>query len=261
MILVISVVVSIPIVLVKSEEASKSFWNEKISLTLLIAISIYIITIYFTFKKKLNTLIKNKSNDIAIPYQTSRELYKACADAFESALHIQNNAFVIRHAALHASLGHERVSTTKSSPPYSKFDKLMSELVQKSRANTWEIRTIFLVPYEQRLDFLIERLMKKEFSSGRNFFVKVFIPPFTIPYTSPLIIGEDKCFLSFDASSEYRVKNGIQLNGTENVKIFIEYFDSIWNNPNSFEIRSANKLNLKKIEEVRELLNKFSANK
>jgi hypothetical protein len=87
--------------------------------------------------------------------------------------------------------------------------------------------------------------------NAKGYWVRVFLRPASLPHISPLIVGNTDGFLAFDDQSYYRVKAGVHLKGEPLVALLKEYFDSLWNAPGAFEIRSATRINESEVQKVR----------
>lgn len=223
-------------------------------LTLLFALSVFVLGMHVNIVATLESVLNKDKSEIAKPLLTLEDLYKSVADTIDEEAKTSNDRSIIRLGSLHADIGYKRVINTQPKKYYKNFDEKFAQCVKKSGANGWEVRQVILVTDKDRFNYILDKMMKPEFQKGKNFTVKVFIPPFSAPYISPLIIGNRKGYLAYDDRSEYRVKAGIYLLGEQNVNLLIEYFDSIWATPGSYELRSPTHINEHVVKEIRDRL-------
>lgn len=238
--------------------------TELVSLTtqiygLLIALILYILAAVLQILNRLTELSDRFDEHPALPFTNPEDLYAACAQELETTGRKQESGLVIRHAILHG-IGSDRSIPKRKASIHKGFDTQMINCIKVSGTNSLEVRQVFLVPNEARLDQILARLNHRDLHNAQNYKVRFFLPPFTIPFISPLIIGDDVGFLGFDDHSQYRIKGGIRLSGGGNVKLLVEHFDEIWNREEAIQVRSATRIRMEKVEEVRTILRSMHKN-
>lgn len=184
---------------------------------------------------------------------TPDKLYRAATLVLADDTHLKEGASTIRHAILHGHIG-GRIVPSRRSGAYKAFDEQFDSCIRNSGPGKWDIRQIYLVGTEERFNMVLGFLSSDAGQAEKGHWVRVFVPPFTQPHISPLIIGNSDAFLAFDDPSFYRVKAGLHLRGEPIVTLLKEHFDSLWNAPGAFEIRTATKLNETEIAKVRSAL-------
>jgi hypothetical protein len=192
----------------------------------------------------------------AIALRSPEKLYQSVASALNQASE-EHGPKMLRHAVLHGHVGQERIVPNRRERFYARFDNEMIRCIKASGANSWEVRQLYLVASERRLDITLERLAKSR-SHARNYSVKVFVPPFTLPYLSLMVIDKRSAYLAVDDVSMYRVKSAVEISGPEAVAVLSDYFDSLWLNSSAVEIRAVNRLNEAAIASVRAQLRSAS---
>jgi hypothetical protein len=189
--------------------------------------------------------------------RSPEKLYRSISNALNEASE-EHGPKVLRHAILHGHVGQERKVPPKRDQFYARFDEDMERCVRASGPNSWEVRSIYLVARESRLDQILERLRKTE-TQAQNHSVKVFVPPVTLPYLSVMVIDDRSASLAVDDASVYRVKSSIEISGPEAIAVLIDYFDSLWLSPLPIEIRSVTQLDEAAIALVRTRLRSSSS--
>ena len=212
----------------------------------------YLIALAPTFLQQFTSLIQRLPTYSVFVYVTPDKLYRAVTDALANDVHVKTGSGVIRHGALHGAAGGS-VSQRRHSGFYKAFDDQFDECTKRSGPGSWEVRQMFIVPDESRFDMVLGYLNRPAAQKANGYWVRVVLPPFPIPYLSPLVVGTAEAFLAFDDPSFYRVKAGFHFKGENFVALLTDYFDNQWSCA-AFEVRSGTKLNEDAIQRVRRRL-------
>jgi hypothetical protein len=215
-------------------------------LTAFVPYALSVARVLLTELEKTSEQVKRPSVSVLT---SPEQLYQVTAADLSSA-NARHGPKVLRHAILHGHVGQQRSIPKKRERFFSRFDEELIRCIRGSGPNSWEIRQVYLVPSEERLDMMLSRLAQTE-GQAKNHTVKVFVPPFGFSYLSTLLIDRDVGSLATDDLSLYRVKAGLQITGEAAISVLCDYFDSLWTNPTAYTIRSVNRLDAVGIEDVR----------
>jgi len=215
---------------------------------LLTTLVFYLIALAPTLLHQFTILSQRFPTYSVLVYMTPDKLYRAITEVLANDVHVKMGSGVIRHGALHGPAG--KVVQRRHSGFYKAFDDQFDECTKRSGPGSWEIRQMFIVPDEGRLDMILGYLNRPAAQKASGYWVRVVLPPFPIPYLSPLIVGTAEAFLAFDDPSFYRVKAGFRFKGENFVALLTDYFDILWN-CSKLEVRGGTKLNEEVIEQVR----------
>jgi hypothetical protein len=189
--------------------------------------------------EQLRHLSEGMQRPTATALRSPEALYGSICSALDAA-NKRSGPKILRHGILHGHVGEQRVIPAKRARYYSRFDDELTRCVKSSGPNSWQVRQIYLIASEDRLNMVLQWL--NEVSNAQHFSVRVFVPPFALPCLSPIIVDETLASLAVDDPGIYRVKSGVELTGREVVAVLSDYFDAIWNDSRAHEIRSVNRM-------------------
>lgn len=188
---------------------------------------------------ELRRLSEGMHRPTATAFRSPEALYSSICSALDAA-NRRSGPKVLRHGILHGHVGQQRVTPAKRDRYYSRFDDEITQCMKSSGPNSWEVRQVYLVATESRLDMILQRLEKV--STAQHFSVRVFAPPFALPYLSLMIVDDTLASLAVDDPGIYRVKSGVEVTGREAITVLSDYFDTIWNDRRAYEIRAVNRM-------------------
>lgn len=142
---------------------------------------------------------------------------------------------VLLHASLHGTEGPRLPDPDQPSEAIRAFDSVMDQYIKSSGVHGWQVKVLLNVPNEPRLDEILERLNCRSDADGYE--VKAFAIAAALPNFTPLIVGDENCFLAAHDRRYYRARAGVWMRGREATRFLTEYFDSLWNDPRAFHIR------------------------
>jgi hypothetical protein len=151
-------------------------------------------------------------------------------------------------AALHGHSGHRLASRTAVIPEFAAFDAALLRCI-KASGSEWLVHELYNITEEQRLDEITSWLRETENEDGYE--VRSFCLPDSIPHLAPLIIGARDLFLGLEDPRYYRVQDVIHVYDEGAAELGAKYFESLWNTPGLFVLRSALRVNDAEIDRLR----------
>ncbi len=204
------------------------------TLVLLGAITIYLVVERLDVLDDLKVTIRAGT----VRHFDSRDaLYVAARQLMEELVHVNTGPRVLLHASLHGTEGPRLPDPDRPSEAIRAFDSVMDQYIRSSGVHGWQVKVLLNVPNETRLKATLDRL--KLTSDADGYEVKAFAIAEALPNFTPLIVGDENCFLAVHDRRYYRARAGVWMRGREAARFFTEYFDSLWNDPRAFHIRKA----------------------
>jgi hypothetical protein len=132
------------------------------------------------------------------------------------------------------------------------FDAAIADCIAASGSGGWEVRELFNITSEERLEAIVTWLRQHPDAEGHE--LRTFVLPDIIPHASPLIVGRDHTFLALGDPRYFRVNRGILIRGERATALMTEYVTGMWNDPRAYDLRPATGLDNSAIECVRDAI-------
>ncbi len=162
-------------------------------------------------------------------------LYFAAQQSMAELFQVSAGPRVLRHSSLHGAEGPRLPDPSRPSDAIRAFDSVMDQYIRSSGLHGWQVRVLLNVPDENRLRATLERLQSTLDADGYE--VKAFAVAEALPSFTPLIVGDENCFLAVHDRRYHRARAGVWMRGREATLFFTEHFDLLWNDPRAFHIR------------------------
>lgn len=215
----------------------------------------------------LDTLLKQHHKAINSTLELSRatifkgqeETYSAAAEVIaRTSLNLAGEKSILL-CALHGHSGKRRTVRQDSTTGFEYFSSQMRKCINSSGTGMWQVREIYNITDEDRLEMILKRLENADNSVGYE--VRAFCLQNVLPQLSPLVIGDKDLFIGWDDTTYYGPKQAIHIKGQEFVRSGTEYFESLWNDKRLFVLRSNLGIEADKVKSIRvamKALPKFS---
>ncbi len=113
-----------------------------------------------------------------------------------------------------------------------------------------KVREIFIVNNSDRLDFILERTRQME-GQKLQLEVKIFASA-TLPYLSPLIIGNDHVFLAIEDRNQPIMERSLYTHSQEIAHLCNEYFSRVWETRSGYLVRDINGMDEEEVAKLKQ---------
>lgn len=158
------------------------------------------------------------------------------------------------HGILHHDVAYPQ-QRDKAEPQYFiDFKRLITACIASQGSSRWDVKTFYNITSLERLKVVEERLAHGD----EGYEVRAISYPNTVPYFSPMVIGEEDAFLAIIEGSSSQVGSAIHLHGRAAASFIAEYFFMIWNfespDKNLFHLREERGINGAGVTALRALI-------
>lgn len=208
---------------------------------------------------KTEALIQSSFNALrSKAYHTREASYAAAAQTIIQVSQQEPGEKAIMIAALHGHPGRRRTIFPSPDPAFESFAREMEGCERSSGSGKWYMRELYNVTDEDRFRMVINRM--RSVGNAEGFEVRAFCIPNMLPQLTPLVIGKENLFIGIDDQAYYGIRSVFHIQGQEAVRLATEYFDSLWNDPRSFHIRTGVGINEENIKSLRAAIRALSTN-
>lgn len=194
----------------------------------------------------------------ASAYLMREEAYAAVAQTIIKVSQTEQGEKKLIIAALHGHAGKRRTILSFPNSTFDSFAREMAKCQMSSGSGKWNVRELYNVTDEDRLEMIVERI--KQSGDAEGYEVRAFCLQNVLPQLTPLIVGKEDMFIGVDDQTYYGIRGAVHVRGEAFTRLATEYFDSLWNDPRAFFLRTGFGIDHSNIESLRKAVRALSAN-
>src|SRR5439155_1497497 len=142
-----------------------------------------------------------------------------------------------------------------ATPAFAGFEAAMVRCAKSFGPNMWQMRELYNISSVERLDQILDRLHTTASDDGYE--ARAFCLSQAIPHLPLLVIGSSDVLFGVEDPRYYEVRAAIHIVDSAATRLATEYFESLWNDPRVFILRSAVRLEEENITRLRRTITRL----